>query len=616
LSLKRKKKHLSPDQYRTFLKQYKNPIDLYLLIEDLIQEKNNHEYIDVLAELFLDPIDILQNKPMINYKGEILDKSLLGIPGHLAFLAKLFPEKKQYIKNCFVIAIKEYYTYLLIVKEILKASEDLQFSKEITEIINTFIWTDSPPIFHVKDVLLEISNYASFDNQENFLFWLIFTPDVVSQDFALNFHKDVFELLIKKLGINRASLLLYHAILQEIQKNIIDWSILPKNYLNPFNEALNLILENYINKTTEDFLIERKEILNSIIKYFEQSDSEHFLLSFDPINDTEFTNNFVSYWKNHLISRSKFRKNLLLILKYENDSQAKRQLEIIKDSSNLTEEEFKKFLLLLETKFLKELQRNNIENNREKFDKDLAILVEFMEWQFYQIFSDSRQFDRISSQLFHLSDELFLIGKKEEETIFSNYINLVAETIKEVSSQYQFRKAIYKRTKEISVIRNRYIQREEKFREHGLNPFPKREIEFNSLIDIIQHQKSRFLKVMFAIDQEWMKRFVKKIIQALTKILTEIDLSITFKPRFKRISLNGVLFADFRMSPLIEDDIRTFYRLLDNILYKEQLLKRYNNISFRRVETIIDVVNEFITSPETYEFEIKFVNHEKHLRMN
>ncbi|MHA1989837.1 MAG: hypothetical protein ACW981_03175 [Candidatus Hodarchaeales archaeon] len=609
MSLKRKKKHLSPDQYRTHLKQYKNPIDLYLLIDDLIQEKDNPEFIDVLAELFLDPIDILQNKPMINYKGEILDKSILGIPGHLAFLGKLFPEKMQYIKNCFVIAIKEYYTYPLIVKEILKASEDLQFSKEITEIINTFIWTNSPPIFHVKDVLLEISNYASSDNQENFLFWLIFTPDIVSQDFALNFHKDVFELLIEKLGVNRASLLLYHAILQEIQKNIIDWSILPKNYLNPFNVALNLILDKHIDNITEDFSIERKEILNNILKHFEQSDSEHFLLSFDPINDTEFTNNFISYWKSHLLSRSEFRKNLLMILKFENDSQAKRQLEIIKDSSNFTEEDFRNFLLLLETMFLKKLQKNNIENNREKFDYDLTILVEFMEWQFYQIFSNSQQFDRISSQLFHLSDELFHIGKREKETIFGTYINLVAQTIKEISSQYQFRKAIYNRTKEIYVIRNRYIQREEKFHEHGLNPLPKREMEFNSLIDIIQHQKSRFLKLMFAIDQDWMKRFVKKINQALTKILTETDLSITFKPRFKRISLNGVLFSDFRMSPLIEDDIRTFYRLFDNILNKEQLLKRYNNISFRRIETIIDVVNEFITSPETYEFEIKYLNH-------
>jgi hypothetical protein len=259
--------------------------------------------------------------------------------------------------------------------------------------------------------------------------------------------------------------------------------------------------------------------------------------------------------------------------------------------------------------FLKKLQKNNIENNREKFDYDLTILVEFMEWQFYQIFSNSQQFDRISSQLFHLSDELFHIGKREKETIFGTYINLVAQTIKEISSQYQFRKAIYNRTKEIYVIRNRYIQREEKFHEHGLNPLPKREMEFNSLIDIIQHQKSRFLKLMFAIDQDWMKRFVKKINQALTKILTETDLSITFKPRFKRISLNGVLFSDFRMSPLIEDDIRTFYRLFDNILNKEQLLKRYNNISFRRIETIIDVVNEFITSPETYEFEIKYLNH-------
>jgi hypothetical protein len=114
---------------------------------------------------------------------------------------------------------------------------------------------------------------------------------------------------------------------------------------------------------------------------------------------------------------------------------------------------------------------------------------------------------------------------------------------------------------------------------------------------------------MFAIDQEWMKKFVKKINLAITKILRETDFSITFKPRFKRISLNGVLFTDFRMSPLIEDDIRNFYRLIDDALSKERFLMRYNNVSFRRIETIIDVINEFITSPETYEFEIKYFNH-------
>ena len=236
---------ITPDEYLQQLNdQTLSIVDEYTIFNNFLHE-TDPVYLDVYQNILENPPQALNNRPIMNFRGEVIDQALTEIPKHLVMIEKKTPTTLQKIKELLYFALNKYYTYNEMLKELLSASKQLEIADEFVNNLQNQIWNDNPSITYVKPILLDIVQLVPDNIKQNYLYWYLFTPDFISQNFPTIFHTDMFIKLVELLGKDSAVLLLYQAVYQQLQKPIHDWADYPKEYLTPLIEAFELVDTSY-----------------------------------------------------------------------------------------------------------------------------------------------------------------------------------------------------------------------------------------------------------------------------------------------------------------------------------------------------------------------------------
>ena len=86
--------------------------------------------------------------------------------------------------------------------------------------------------------------------------------------------------------------------------------------------------------------------------------------------------------------------------------------------------------------------------------------------------------------------------------------------------------------------------------------------------------------------------------------------SIKFIPRLGKLNSSQRIVETFNYSSMLEQKLIAFYRTFDRLLEVEEKIKRYNSLCFRRVQGVLDIINDFITNPTIFDFTVQYINYE------
>ena len=610
LMFRSKIKKMTPDEY---LQKLNDPtlsiIEGYALFDNLLNE-TDPIFLDTYKKVLEEPPNALNNKPTMNFRGEIIDQSLISIPNHLTVIGKEKPELVPKIKEILIFALMKYYTYTSMLKELLLASKELGIAEELANILQNQIWSDNPSTIYIKPILFDIIELVPDNVKQNYLYWYLFTPDSISHNFPTIFHSDIFTRLMELIGKESAVLLLYQAIYQQLQKPIYNWAEYPKEYLAPLIEALELINTSYTVFFKETNKSDRVKFLNEIVNLLAQSDNDQFLLEFNPSKEDFFNESFIEFWEGHINSRSKMRKSVLELLRFEGDNTSAQSLLTMEMVKSLTKSRVEQIIFAL---------KNLIE--KRSLDKwqpiYLDLLLEALEWQFNQVFQDSTFLDEITAILEQISKEInnYFISypKLSQNDPFLNYLEILGITLKEVVNRYYYRRSLFHQYKERAHHPTTLQKREGNYQKYNDKPKEKRRVDFNAFLDLIQMQKSHVTKLMFSTDQENMVNFFSRLTEVISRIVEYPMYSITFIPRLRKRDFEQKTLELFNYSPLLEQTLIRFYQTFDQLVDFEQKLNRYDSICFHRIQGILDIINDFIAKPTFFDFDLQYINHEREI---
>ena len=153
---KSKNKMITPDEYLQQLNdQTLSIVDEYTIFNNFLHE-TDPVYLDVYQNILENPPQALNNRPIMNFRGEVIDQALTEIPKYLVMIEKKTPTTLQKIKELLYFALNKYYTYNEMLKELLSASKQLEIADEFVNNLQNQIWNDNPSITFVKPILVDI----------------------------------------------------------------------------------------------------------------------------------------------------------------------------------------------------------------------------------------------------------------------------------------------------------------------------------------------------------------------------------------------------------------------------------------------------------------------------
>jgi hypothetical protein len=585
----------------------KNPdapaIEHEKIILNLLNYKEEEAY-KILGDYLLDTEVIIPQHYIMNYKGEVIDTIKTLIPEHLA------GRDPKYAEKIILQSLTKHYSYTELRERIFSALIRLSLEEKGANQLLTILWSESPPSDEAKKMLLEVINYLGPSAQSNHLFWFLFTPEYLTQDFPINFNTDIYQKLVDIQGEHNALLILIQAMVADLDKPITNWSTCKGNYLKVFNEdALELLLSRKAYLENHPFKDSVLENLHGVLRSVTQADDKDFLRTFDSDASTEDMQFFIGQWTDHILSRFLLRSRVLELLNDLNDPSAQHIIEIVQQVTNYQSIEN-----------LKKMEESIIESPFASLEtlKKVEILVEIIDWDFEEILEgiNFTRLDYVSNLLIKIPDILNIEQDKISKTDRDSTTNyreklekLLTSSCKEAVRQYYYRKAIVQQIYKIVAFHETLDKREKKYQqlalEHELTPM-KMKMHFNTLNDLLLGQKKRLLQMLFSIDQYLLSSFIDKLNDALTRIYSYPSYYIIYKtnlnpqdPRKQR---------KIKEDPHITNKLITFYRYFEGMVNQENEWKRYDVVAYRRIDAVVDLINDFITHKGHIDFEIEYFN--------
>ena len=306
-------------------------------------------------------------------------------------------------------------------------------------------------------------------------------------------------------------------------------------------------------------------------------------------------------------TRMTIRKILLELIRFEGDTASAQSLLVIEMAGSLVKSRIEQITLAL-----KELiEKHSLERWQPVY---LDVLLEALEWQFYQVFENAILLDEIASVMEQINNEIskyFNDNSRISRTDpLINFLEMLRLTFKEAINRYSYRKSLFLVYQGRAQIRIALQKREETYQKYDSESLEKRLVDFNSFLDLIQIQKSRITKLMFSMDQEKIVNFFSRLEEALIRIVDYPMYSIKFIPRLGKLNSSQRIVETFNYSSMLEQKLIAFYRTFDRLLEVEEKIKRYNSLCFRRVQGVLDIINDFITNPTIFDFIVQYINYE------
>ncbi|MHA2366614.1 MAG: hypothetical protein ACXAC7_21840, partial [Candidatus Hodarchaeales archaeon] len=272
------------------------------IIRSLLSDSSDEAF-NILGDYLITDLAGIPVKPIMNYKGELT-----------SFLKCLVAERfnkcpdKEFAKKSLLNTLTKYYSFEELRKSIFDTLKTLNKAHQGAQHVLTVIWTTSPPEAPAKLILYELLPFIPENEQINHLYWFLFTPDYVTQDFPKNFNKGVYKRLLHLQDEPTAILMLIQAIYAGISKQITNWKDYLGDYLKIISEEAFPILYSKLevlkSHQHKGIVIENMQKVLSVVY---QADHEDFLRSYSSNLSDPFVKDFFTHWKEHINSRYKLR---------------------------------------------------------------------------------------------------------------------------------------------------------------------------------------------------------------------------------------------------------------------------------------------------------------------
>lgn len=564
----------------------------------LINDEKTDAY-EILGD-FLSVNEYIQPlKSIMNYKGETISSLKPLVADHFAQATDI-----DFAQKILLNTLTKYYSYDELRKSIFNTLKKLKLAEIGAKHVLSLIWNVSPPIQIAKSILFELLPTISKNEQNNYLYWYLFTPAYVTQDFPTKFHNDIYEQLKTLQDKDTAVYMLIQAIYSEITKKISPdrWYEYLNDYLKIFRSAMQHVGPELIKHH------EFKEItisnIRKILSVVSSADSENFLHAYQPYSSEKLSKNYLNYWKNHIQSRFLMRTLISDLLVKLGDNTIQHEVEIVEKAQNFESSEKLKFLI-------REIE-NTFENPTSMSQDSgvftqIELLTEILEWRFDELLStiNFTRFDLISELLLKMPKLIDLIPQSSQ--LPDRITQLLLITSQEAVNQFIVRKNLVQKVLMNETFHDQALKREEKYQKLSLEPTLKLQMQFNLITDLTLKQKKRFLQFMFQIDQVRMREFLEKLNNVLNRIYNNPTYYVSFK---LELSLPSERTLIFREDIRLPDTLIKFYRYFEGMVDQEFDWKRFNIVGLRRIEAIMDLVNDFIAHLGIIDFDTVYYNTE------
>ena len=529
--------------------------------------------------------------PVFNYRGEFISgiKTLL--------VSKVARVKTTETKNLLFFLLGKYYLFSEMRNSLLNAlTNEFNAKEQALSVIFTQASQENIPINIYNDLLDEYLNFLPDKTKMSYLTNILLSPDFVSSDFPTKFNKSILDQIRDLRNISEAIFILIQTMADKCTRP--NKNYYQKDYLVPYHEAMD-----YINERS-DLLFEHSK-KNDIITYLRkisssvsQSEDEQFLLSYN--EEKISSDKFLEYWSNSIETRARLRielLNLLVLLKDESAQHEMTLLEFQKNYSNL--DEIKSvYKEIGDITDLSDLQ------NMNEFIFKLEILLEIIEWSFIEILEtlDYTKFDIIKAILVRVNG---LVQKQHPDAKTQHIFDLLKTTTDEAVNQYLFRQSVVQKIIKSEEFLLKLQQREVKYAKMEIEPVHMLNMKFNNIKDLAEKQKKRFNQLIGNFNSNLMMDFLSKLNDVVARIASLPQYYVMFKPRLRVFNANyAKKETDFVIDDL-HDRLSIFYRNFDAMI-SASLQLPITIISYRRIDCIIDLINDFLSYNGLIDFETEY----------
>jgi hypothetical protein len=560
---------------------------LLLLLNDNSEEANSI-FIDYLKY----DSETIPINPVFNFRGEFIS----GIKALL--VNKIARINKPEIKTLLFFLLGRYYLFSEMRQTLVNAlsNEFFNAKEQAISIVFTQASQENIPINIYIDLLSEYIKQLSDKIKLSYLTSVLLSPDFVSSDFPTKFNKIIFDILVSIKGEKESLFILLQSMADKSTRP--NKNYYQKDYLIPYHESLD-----FLNNKAEILLEHEKKkdiisYLRKILSTVSQSEDEQFLLSYN--EEKISSDRFLTFWHNSIETRSKLRKellNILVLLKDESSQHEMTLIEFQKSYSNLDE-------IKVVYKELGEITDLTDLQNINEFIFKLEILLEILEWSFIEILDtkDYTKFDIIKAILVRVNT---LVQKQHKDANTQHILNLLKTTTEEAINQYLFRQSVVQKIVKSEEFLLKLQQREVKYVKMELEPVHMLNMKFNNVKDLAEKQKKRFNQLIGNFNSNLMMDFLSKLNDVVMRIGSLPHYYVMFKPRLRVYNANYAKKDSKLIIDDLQDRLSLFYRNFDAML-SATLQMQISIIAYRRIDAIIDLINDFLSYNGLIDFEVEY----------
>lgn len=531
--------------------------------------------------------------PIFNYRGEFISgiKTLL--------ISKVAHNEKPETKNFLFNLLGKYYLFAEMRNALLNTlANEFKAREQALSVIFTQASQENIPISIYLDLLSEYLIQLPEKSRLSFVTNTILTPDVISSDFPTKFNKNMVDKVINLKDQKEALFIILQSMADKCTRPNKDYY--QKDYLVPFHEALAYVTE------FTDLLAEHERIkdlisyLRKILSSVSQSEDEQFLLSY---NESKISaDRFIRYWHNCIETRSKLRKELLNLLVLLKDESSQHEMTLIEFQKNFADLDDIKTVY----RELGDITDLTDLKNMNEFIFKLEILLEILEWSFIEILdttdTDNTKFDIIKAIMQRVNT---LVQRQHTDAKTQHIMDLLKTTTEEAINQYLFRQSVVQKVIKSEEFLLKLQQREVKYLKMEMEPIHMLNMKFKNVEVMADKQKKRFNQLIGNFNANLIMDFLSKLNDVVMRIANLPHYYVIFKPRLRVYNANYAKKDNNLILDDLQDRLSIFYRNFDAMI-SSTLQLPISILAFRRMDAIIDLINDFLSYNGLVDFEVEY----------
>ncbi len=559
---------------------------LLSLLNDPVEEVNQ-----IFIDYLKNDTEVKPINPVFNYRGEFIS----GIKALL--ISKIARVKTSEIKTLLFHLLGKYYLFTEMRSSIINTlTNEFNAKEQALSVIFTQASQENIPIKIYLELLTEYLNQLPDKTKISYLTNVVLSPNFVSSDFPTIFNTDVMKQLISLKNEKEAIFILLQTMADKCTRP--NKNFYQKDYLVPFHEAMS-----YINDRLD--MLEHHERKDALINYLRkilasvsQSEDEQFLLSYN--EEKISSDRFITFWKYSIETRAKLRREMLNVLVFMKDDTSQHEMTLLEFQKKYTNlDEIK--IVYREIGDITDL--SDLQNINEFIFK-LEILLEVLEWSFIEILEnlDYAKFDIIKAILMRVNA---LVQKQHPDVKTQHIFDLLKTTTEEAVNQYLFRQSVVQKIIKSEEFLLKLQQREVKYTKMEIEPVHMLNMKFNNIKDLAEKQKKRFNQLIGNFNSNLIMDFLTKLNDVVARITALPNYYIMFKPRLRIYNANYAKKETALVVEDLQDRLSIFYRNFDAML-SATLQRPISIIAYRRIDCIIDLINDFLSYNGLIDFETEY----------